>query len=465
MSFTQTHTLKFWSDRWPTGRISYSCAALLAFSLGLMPRPGGVLAQPLGAALSSPHQATLSLDQFITLAIQTHPSVASKRAGLNAAEAEIQAARYQYYPTPSLQLRQNRNELATVLALQQPLWAGGRIDAGLDAASARSKAARASIHEAQTALALRATTVWQAWQQARGRSAAGVVGIDLLNGYAQSVARRIQAGAAGESDRALVDARLAQAQGDLAAARASERASLAQLAQMVGRRLRSQDLMDVASGGSERIDPGFSGDQALALETLLVQALRVSPALQRARAEIESADHDITQKRAAQWPTLNLRAEHQRGNGTASTLVPNETRLLLVLDYTPGAGLSASANADAASARLIGLQDNLDATQRELIEKVSADFEEHQSSVSRLADLQRTLKASADVLASYERLFIAGKRGWLEVLNAAREITQAHTALADVQALRQASATRLRLHAGELLEADAASLPASERTP
>ena len=384
---------------------------------------------------------------------------------MNAAEAEIQAARYQYYPTPSLQLRQTRGERATVLALQQPLWAGGRIDAGLDAARARSNAASASIYEAQTALALRATTVWQAWQQARGRSAAGVAGIALLSGYAQSVARRIQAGAAGEAYRALVDARLAQAQGDLAAAHASERASLAQLSQMVGQQLRSQDLIDVAPGENDRANPSFSGDHALAIEALLAQALKVSPALHRARAEINSASHEITQKRAAQWPTLNLRAEHQRGNGATSTLVPNETRLLLVLDYTPGAGLSTGANADAASARLIGLQDNLDATQRELIEKVSADFEEHQSSRSRLADLQRTLKANADVLASYERLFIAGKRGWLEVLNAARELTQAQTALADVQALHQASATRLRLHAGELLGSNAAPQPTPARTP
>lgn len=399
------------------------------------------------------------------MAIQTHPSVASKRAGLNAAEAEIQAARYQYYPTPSLQLRQNRSERSTVLALQQPLWAGGRIDAGLDAASARANAASASIYEAQTALAFRATTVWQAWQQARGRSAAGAAGIDLLSGYAQSVARRIQAGAAGEGDRALVDARLAQAQGDLAAARASERASLAQLSQMVGQQLRSQDLIDVAPGGNDRTNPSFSGDHVLALEALLAQALKVSPALHRARAEIDSASHEITQKRAAQWPTLNLRAEHQRSNGTTSALLPNETRLLLVLDYSPGAGLSAGANADAASARLIGLADNLDAAQRELVEKVSADFEEHQSSLSRLADLQRTLKANAEVLASYERLFIAGKRGWLEVINAARELTQAQTALADVQALHQASATRLRLHAGELLGADAASQPTPQRTP
>jgi adhesin transport system outer membrane protein len=423
--------------------------------VGLMVDTGAVLAQPLAAGTGSPPKAALSLEQFITLAVQAHPSVAGKRAGLNAAEAEIQAARYQYYPTPSLQLRQNFNESGTVFALQQPLWAGGRLDAGLDAANARSDAAGAAIYEAQTALALRATSVWQAWQQARGRQAASVAGIDMLGGYAQSTARRISAGAAGEVDRALVDARLALSQADLAAARAAERSSLAQLSQILGQPLHSRDLKDVAPDASDGINPGFSGDRADSLETLIAQALKVSPALHRARAEIDGAGHEVTQKRAALWPTLNLRAEHQRSNGANSALLPNATRLLLVLDYSPGAGLSAGANADAASARLVGLKDNLETAQRELIEKVSTDFEEYQSSTNRLVDLRRTVQANTQVLTSYERLFIAGKRGWFEVLNAARELTQAQTALADVHALHLASATRLRLHAGELLGPEA----------
>lgn len=402
-------------------------------------------------ATPSPHR----LDQLITQAIQAHPSIANKRAGFTAAQSEIQAARYQYYPTPSVQLRQDKGDSTTIFAVQQPLWAAGRLDAGLDAASARSVAASAAITEAQTALALRVTSAWQAWYQAKQRSVALLDSIEQLKAYAQSAARRIEAGAAGEGDRALVDARLAQTQGDLAAARAAERSALAQLSQMVGEPLRSQDLHNPARPAPT---PAAT-PEPLALEALLPQALKASPALQRAQAEIDSARHEITQKRAALWPTLNLRAEHQSGVAPAAGLYPNETRYLLVLDYTPGAGLSAGANADAASARLIGLQDNLEATQRDVIEKVSADFEEHQSSRSRVSDLQRTFTANAEVLASYERLFIAGKRGWLEVINAARELTQAQTALADVQALHLASATRLRLHAGELLGATAPPQP------
>ena len=176
---------------------------------------GLALAQPAGLVASGPYR----LDQLINLAVRAHPSVSSKRAGLNAAQADIEAARYQYYPTPSMQLRQNRGDVTRVLTLQQPLWAGGRLDAGLNVASARSVAAAASIEEAQILLALRVSSAWQAWHQAQGRSAAIAAGIDLLNGYSQSAGRRIEAGAAGEGDRALVQARLAQSLADLASAR------------------------------------------------------------------------------------------------------------------------------------------------------------------------------------------------------------------------------------------------------
>lgn len=330
------------------------------------------------------------------------------------------------------------------------MWTGGRLDSALSAANARADAAAATINEVQTALALRVATAWQGWRQAKGRTAVLESGIELLTGYAQSVARRIDAGAAGESDRALVDARLTQSRGDLAAASAAQRTALSQLSQLVGVRLHAQDLVD---SGSPAGGPGLALQEQSTgpdLDALIAQALKAAPALRRAQAEVEAAGHEITQKRAARWPTLNLRAEHQRGNGGAASLYPNETRLLLVLDYTPGAGLSAGAAADAASARLVGLRANQDAVERELLERVTTEFEEYQSSLARQNNMHRTLKANADVLASYERLFIAGKRGWLDVLNAARELTQAQTALADLQAQSQASSTRLRIYSGVL---------------
>ena len=116
----------------------------------------------------------------------------------------------------------------------------------------------------------------------------------------------------------------------------------------------------------------------------------------------------------------------------------------------PGAGLSAAAGIDAAEARVGSLRESREAARRELLTKIAADYEDYQSSLSRKRDILRTLKAASEVLASYDRLFIAGKRNWLDVLNAARELTQVENSLADIEALLAASYYRLRLHGGEL---------------
>ncbi|TXT24296.1 MAG: outer membrane efflux protein [Gallionellaceae bacterium] len=386
----------------------------------------------------------IGLNQLIAQSILNHPSIAATRAELGAARAEVGAARSQYYPTPSAQVLQDKGESTTVLALQQPLWAGGRIDAGMEAAQSRENAAQVSINDAQYTLALRVTAAWAAWVQARGRSGALEKGVTLLNVYAESVSRRIEGGASGEVDRELVAARLAQTQGDLAAARSAERSALARLAQMVGQPLRAQDLVvaDAATGADIPLPD---------LDAFIAQALKRSAALKRLEAEIETARHETQQRRAALWPTLNLRAQHQRGNASATDVTANDSRIMLALEYTPGAGLSASANIDAAEARVIGLRENLDAARRDLTETIATDYEEHLASVDRKRHFQRTLKASAEVLASYDRLFVAGKRNWLDVINAARELIQAQTALADVEAQQAAARARLHLHLGEML--------------
>ena len=52
-------------------------------------------------------------------------------------------------------------------------------------------------------------------------------------------------------------------------------------------------------------------------------------------------------------------------------------------------------------------------------------------------------QAASDLQASYQRKFVAGRRSWLDVLNAAREVTDAQVSASDAQVLTAASATRI----------------------
>lgn len=382
----------------------------------------------------------LGLEELLAIAVQAHPDVLAKRADLDAAKANKDAALWQYFPSPSLQLRQQeRGGNVTVAAVQQPLWSGGRIDAAFDAANTRTHSADVAITEAQYLLALRVTTSWQSWLQARGRAEALTRGLTLLNVYGESVRHRIKGGVSPEVDRELVESRLAQVKGDLAAANAAERNALLQLSQFIGKQLRAEELSP-SVGSTDRL-PEF--------DTLIERANGRSASLRRLESEIEASRYDVIQKRAVQFPTVGIRAEHQQGDLSNTGHVTNDNRVMLVLDYVPGAGLSASSGIDAAEARVRNLHENIDAAKRDLVTKIAADYEDHQSSIVRKQDIMRTKRAASEVLASYDRLYVAGKRSWLDVLNAARELMQVELSFADVDALFAASYFRIRLHSNE----------------
>ena len=396
----------------------------------------GVQAAPLAA--NTPH--ALTLEALIALAIHSHPSVAAARAQYVGAQADISAARFQYYPSPSVQVLQDKGATSTVLTLQQPLWAGGRLDASLDAAKSQGNAAQVAIRGAQDAIALQVTAAWAAWVQARGRANVQLQAVNLLKGYTESVSRRIEGGASGQVDQQLVVARLAQAHTDFDAANSAQRSALARLAQLAGQTISTQDLVDpfTADSADVSLPP---------LDALISQAMVHSAALQL-EANIETSQHEIQQKRAALWPTVNLRAQHQRADSGASGTNSSDSRLVLALEYTPGAGLSAGSNIDAAHARSQALREELQAAQRELAQTITADYEDFVVSRERKQSMQSMIDASAEVLASYERLFIAGRRNWLEVINAARELIQARAALVDAHAQHMAARARLLLNSG-----------------
>jgi len=406
------------------------------------------------AAQSQEASPPSGLGRLIEQALQNHPDIAAARSERSAAEFEVSAARNQFYPTPAAQLRQDKSGPTAVVSLTQPLWTGGRLTAGLNAANSRALTADTAIEEARYNLALRVVAAWAAWRLAQGRENAQAQGVELLQRYAQSVARRIQGGASAEVDRELVNSRVAQAQSDVASARSAQRVALAQLTQLLGQPPQTQDLQAAeAAQGAPGVPSAANASGARAApppdpETLIAQATAYAPALRRLDGDIETARFEAERQRASLWPTLNLRAEHQRSPSSATSAGLRDTRLMLTLDYAPSAGLATSANLAAAQARITSQQDAREAARRNLIDTVLADHEDQRASRERTQSNQRTLAANAAVLASYERLLDAGKRSWLDVLNMARELTAARSALSDTQAQHASASARLLLHAG-----------------
>jgi outer membrane protein TolC len=94
---------------------------------------------------------------------------------------------------------------------------------------------------------------------------------------------------------------------------------------------------------------------------------------------------------------------------------------------------------------------------RDINEQIGIDWEELQAARARLENAREARSMSAEVFASYSRQYVAGRKTWIDVLNAVRETTQADFAMADVNAQALAAGERLRLRTGATLLASGGS--------
>lgn len=395
-----------------------------------------VAAQPTQVASSL---SPLTLDDLLRMAVTSHPSIEAKLAAVAAARASWDAARLQLWPSPSIQTTQGQGSTdgrTTVLSLQQPLWTGGRLTAQVDSALAQTRSASMAVIEAQQALGFTVIGAYQSFLQMRGRGVALGRFLMRLDQYRSRMQRRVDSGASARIELELIAARQSSAEGQRNAARFAEAAAVAQLSELIGQQI-SVDRIAVAAESPVLPE----------LDELLERAQMYSPTLRRLERDVEQAQSDAAAKTAAQWPTVALVAQRNIVQGVPYSGSFNT--LGLQLQYAPGAGFSTVAEARAAAAQTESLRATREAARSDLITKLHAEYQNLGSALAQRQDMVANIKANSAVLASYERLFVAGKRSWQEVMNAAREVSDSELALADIEAQMVAGRHRLALYAAE----------------
>jgi adhesin transport system outer membrane protein len=402
---------------------------------------GTVVAIALVLASASAMAQTSSFEQIAKQALATHPAILSKLSSSAAAKADLEGASWQRYPTPTLEANNDDNNTrTTLLRVQQPLWAGGRIDAGIDAAQSRHLASETAIQETKQEIILKiiAAYVEALRQQARQETLAqGVQQHERLLGL---ITRRVEHDASPSVDQELAQSRLYQASNDLSSVTQALANALTQLSQLSGIPVRKVGALDVDS---------LPGEQSR--ESMLEQAIAWSPTLRRLSFEAEAAQADVEVKRASYKPQLSLRYENSYASAPLNGVPAYTTsRLLLVVEAQTGAGLSALSGVDAAIGRQDAARQQRETALRDLRERISMDWDELQAARIRLENATLASRSSKEVYESYTRQYTAGRKTWLDVLNTVRESTQSDVAAMDASAQAVGALLRLRLMTGNL---------------
>lgn len=162
----------------------------------------------------------ISTEKLIDSVLKTHPSVQASRQLILGSNAQVEGAKWNYYPTPSVDVSMASGRRNTTVRLDQPLWTGGKLDAAYNLALSRKNESETILSESSYQLADTLLSLLRSYLQATGNLQALEEGKNDLQSFEAMLERRIDAGVSALSDRELIRSRLAQIDADIASARA-----------------------------------------------------------------------------------------------------------------------------------------------------------------------------------------------------------------------------------------------------
>ncbi len=379
----------------------------------------------------------LQINQLISMAVQTHPLVGAAVADQRAAAEGVTAAKLGYLPTPALSTQHdNTNGTVTRFTVNQPLWTGGRLTADVNRAINDDKAATAKILEQQNEVAKNTIDIWQAYIYSLSLQELYANNLRQLAEFEAMMQRRVAQGVSAKIELDLVTNRILQDQNSLQGAIEQQRIAEARLEQVIG--------VPVVAAGGVNIAQMAAEVKALSQnygELAFSSVSESHPTVVRQRFEIDSARYEVKSQRASRYPTVYV----QYQNDYLHRDRENEDDVMVGLSYNPGAGFSNLALARASEARVQSLIQSQEASRRSVMENIQTQYQQFVSARDQELSLVAAVAGAQIVLNSYQRQFIAGRKSWLEVLNAVREQSQYEQQLRQVQAQMVASFYKLQV--------------------
>jgi adhesin transport system outer membrane protein len=386
--------------------------------------------------LNAPIKAE-TLNEFIIMALNSHPMIASQQNQIKSALADKEIARQQFFPTPSIRAETNmtsgtnkntptyQGDSSTIkFSLEQPLWTGGRLTADLNKTDAQLFQSNAALEEMRQEIALRVIQAWGEWLGADLKKKAMDQSVEEHQKLKDLVGRRVSEGASSESELVLTKSRLDQVIIQQQIFQTINENAKNKIAQLIGKSVTEKD-RPIES--HPKYDPIEFRDLQNKVES-------INPTIKKLEASLKIQDYEIDKIKSDLMPEAYLRAEHQHGDLSYKN-VPDSDLLFFGISTKFGPGLSNLSKISSAESRQESIKNELEATKRNVFERAQSDFIQLNSYRQRLPILISSLGYTKSTAESWERQFLAGKKSWLEVMNTTRELSQAEIDLADTQSL------------------------------
>ena len=397
------------------------------------------IASPNAESLHVSETKYISVEEMIGIAFQYNPNVTSSQFNVDAAQSEVSAARNQFLPTPSISYgNANKGRDNFSASLTQPLWTGGKLTSGLEYAEARVRSAEDGVYEVKYKLALSIIDLWRSYQSKVAEEKVTLQTLARYQRYQNIIENRIAGGRSSEADLTFIRSRVMQAESDLATINADKITALNNLSRVVGIGLDSKYL-------------AFSfplNEKSYPLEKYLERSVEHSPTLKRLHSDILVASRQADVKRANLFPNINLVASREQyKNNNSGTLTDN--KIMVNIQYTPGAGFTSYYDYSNSTQRVDALKYNLESEKIYLQNDIYSTVVSLNSALSRINLIKNQTTENNKVLESYTRQFEFGQKTWIDLLNAARELSASEISYAQLQSSIAAYEWKLKIYTGE----------------
>lgn len=386
--------------------------------------------------------------------IAQHPQALSQTELIRAAGSDLKIAEQSFYPTPSWVVERVESQVlidrayagssqVSTLRLQQPLWTGGRLSAQLSKAAISEQIETERLLEVKQSLALKTLQAWLEVVSTQRQQRALQEALQVQLGLLQKITQRAALGYSADSDVKLSQWRIAQAHHEISQAVLQEKLAWLRLKQWVPKVVELLQNFD-----KEGSAPVNNLEHTLPLPLLDWESLCLSqsPTLQRMASVLAYQRAEALEKRALLQPEVYVRLEHQQGNFTyANTAGVN--RIFVGMTASTGAGLSLQHQLATLDLKQESTKQETDAAHRTLLESLQSELLNLNARQSKVETLHSNLKSAQDIQSAWQRQFEAGRKSWIDVVNAVKETSQAEMTLIDNDMALQLSYWRLQVMA------------------
>ena len=381
----------------------------------------------------------MNFEDLISKAINHHPSIQMSQEAFKMSEEELNSAKWQYFPTPSVDFSNSTKNDQVVAKLEQPIWTGGKLDSQYDMALSNKTESGYTLEESKYKLVERILNLIQAYSQGKSAEISLKEGYDRLSGFQDMIDRRVESGISSQSDKILLNSRLIQIKSDLVNAKSKKTLALKQLSLLIGENIENINFT---------LDKyNFDNNQS---NLLIDDMTKFHPTLKKMDEQLKNSIIKISKEESALYPTISLVAEHKSGDVYTENTTESDNAIYLSLKATTGAGLSLFSNVEKAKLNTKRVKSEKDTKEQELIDAFVIDYNNMILAKEKLINLKQNLELSLELFESYKRLFIAGKKQWLDLVNSSKEIMDISVSYRDTKELYTILKYKIALQTGQI---------------